>query len=546
MNRPYVIIGDGAAGLSAAWTLAKKGLPSVIAAPMPSERAQSVMAEGGINAALDDMGEGDTAALHGEETYKAGRFLADRKAIEGLTEAAPGIVRELYRLGMSFNLTPEGKIAQRPFGGQTKRRTAFASSSTGKQLMHTLTREVLRWEAEGLIKRMMGWRFLRLVKKGESACGVILYNEEGSELRYVPAAGVIIAAGGMNGLFGNATGSVLNTGAVEASLFADGVPFANGEFIQYHPTTVHLHGKNMLITEAVRGEGGRLYVLKEGKPYYFMEVKYPQLGNLMPRDVVAREEWSWMKEGYQVYLDMSFLGQDVYENKLQSVISDCLRFLVLDPRKEPIPVEPGIHYFMGGLYVDRGHRTKVSHLYAAGESACQYHGANRLGGNSLLGAMYGGRTAAETAALEGAAPEGTCPSEWTTLDFYRPKNAPPMHVGERTQALRKILRSSLGIERNEKDMNEALSALQLLRQETVEGHWDEEAPLDVNALFSARCRLGEALLRSALGRKESRGAHLRSDYPGEREEYRKTTVAVFDGKEIHVSLEDIGNPFRNG
>lgn len=546
MNRPYVIIGDGAAGLSAAWTLARKGLSSLIAAPMPSERAQSVMAEGGINAALDTMGEGDTAALHGEETYKAGRFLADRKAIEGLTEAAPGIVRELYKLGMSFNLTPEGTIAQRPFGGQTKRRTAFASSSTGKELMHTLTREVLRWDGEGLVARMMGWRFFRLVKQGESACGVILYHEDENRLRYIPAAGVIIAAGGMNGLFGNATGSVLNTGAVEASLFQDGVPFANGEFIQYHPTTVRLHGKNMLITEAVRGEGGRLYIRKEGKPYYFMEVKYPTLGNLMPRDVVAREEWSWMKQGYQVYLDMSFLGKDVYENKLQSVISDCLRFLALDPRKEPIPVEPGIHYFMGGLCVDRGHRTKVPHLYAAGESACQYHGANRLGGNSLLGAMYGGRTAAETAALEGEAPEGTCPSGWETPDFYRSKNAHPMHVGERNQALGTILRSSLGIERNEKDMSAALTAIERLREETVEGCWDEEAPLDASALFSARCRLGEALLRSALGRKESRGAHLRSDYPGEREEYRKTTVAVFDGEEIHVSLKDIGNPFQNG
>lgn len=544
MKKSYVIIGDGLAALSAARTLAEKGLSSILAAPMPSERAQSVMAEGGINAALDDMDEGDTPLLHEEDTWKAGRFLADKEAIHGLTEAAPGIVRRLYDEGMSFNLREDGRIAQRPFGGQTRRRTAFASSSTGKQLMYTMTRAVLRWEGEGLVQRMTGWRFLRLVQKDGAAGGVILYNEDENRLQYLPAAGVIIAAGGMNGLFGNATGSVLNTGAVEASLFRDGVPLANGEFIQYHPTTVKLHGKNMLITEAVRGEGGRLYVLKDGSPYYFMEIKYPELGNLMPRDVVAREEWSWMKKGYQVYLDMSFLGRDVYENKLQSVISDCLRFLALDPRKEPIPVEPGIHYFMGGLYVERQHRTKISHLYAAGESACQYHGANRLGGNSLLGAMYGGKVAAETAAADGAAPEMACPAGWDQVDWYYKPGLSPTHEGGLTRKLQQILRTSLGIERNGAEMEQALAELSAFRKNEAEGAWDGEAPLDANVLFPARCLLGEALLRSAIQRRESRGAHLRSDCPGEHEEYRKTTVAWWDGKDIQVTLRPIGESWQ--
>lgn len=540
MKKSYVIIGDGLAALSAARTLAEKGLPSILAAPMPSERAQSVMAEGGINAALDDMDEGDTPRLHEEETWKAGRFLADKEAIHGLAEAAPGIVRRLYDEGTSFNLTPDGRIAQRPFGGQTRRRTAFASSSTGKQIMYTMTRAVLRFEGEGLITRMTGWRFLRLVQKDGRAGGVVLYNEDENRLQYLPAAGVIIAAGGMNGLFGNATGSVLNTGAVEASLFQDGVPLSNGEFIQYHPTTVHLHGKNMLITEAVRGEGGRLYILKDGSPCYFMEIKYPELGNLMPRDVVAREEWSWMKKGYQVYLDMSFLSQDVYENKLQSVISDCLRFMALDPRKAPIPVEPGIHYFMGGLYVDRHHRTKVEHLYAAGESACQYHGANRLGGNSLLGALYGGKVAAETAAGEGEAPSMECPAGFDETGGYRKQCTRSTHIGVLTRRLQEILRASLGIERNGEEMEQALETLAAFRREKVDGAWDEEAPLDSNVLFPARCLLGEALLRSALSRKESRGAHLRSDCPGEHEEYRKTTVASWNGKEVQIALRPIG------
>ena len=493
-----VIIGSGAAGLSAAIRLAEENVPSFIVEEMPPWRAQSNMAEGGINAALDTMGQHDEPALHEEETYKAGRFLACREAVHRLTHSAPQIVNTLFAWGMSLNLSEDGTIQQRPFGGQTKKRTAFASASTGKQLMYTLAARARFFEAGRMIRHITGFRFLKLM----TAKGVLVNELQKNRVSYIPASAVIIASGGLNGLFGNATGSVLNTGNVTASLFADGLPAANMEMIQYHPTTTRLHGKNMLITEAVRGEGGRLYVEQDGKKFYFMEVKYPALGNLMPRDVIAREEWQWIKQGIQPYLDMRDIPSEVSIHKLAGVLEACHDFLALDPLKEPIPVSPGIHYFMGGLYVDVNHRTPIANLYAAGEAACQYHGANRLGGNSLLGAMY---PAAR-------------------------------------KALNRILQKSLGIERDEKGLLLGLSEVQELRA-AAGGLYDESAAIDENDAFPKSLLLAEAILKSALNRKESRGAHTRSDYPDEQESYRKTTVAVYKNGGIHISLAAIeGDP----
>ena len=361
-----IIIGAGAAGLSAALELARNGIKSIVVADMPSERSQSVMAEGGINAAFPSGS--DSPDLHAEETIRAGRYLADSAAVRDLTKNAPAVIRELFETGMSFSLNDDGKPDVRAFGGQSVKRTYYAASNTGRQLMQTLSGQVRRYEVGGMISRLTGWLFLRLLWKDELVCGCVLVHANTGEQTSL-CGKVIIASGGLNGMFGNATGSVRNTGAVTASLFADGVAFANGEFIQYHPTTVRLHGKNMLITEAVRGEGGRLFTLRDGRPYYFMEEKYPELGNLMPRDVISREEWMLIRQGQQIWLDMRHLDKTVQMTKLRGVVEDCCSFLSLDPTKAPIPVVPGIHYFMGGIRVDRQHRTDHKGLYAAGECA---------------------------------------------------------------------------------------------------------------------------------------------------------------------------------
>ena len=294
-----------------------------------------------------------------------------------------------------------------------------------------------------------------------------------------------------------------------------------------------MHGKHLLITKAVRGESGRLFALQDGKPFYFMEEKYPELGNLMPRDVIAREEWMLLQQGKQIWLDMRHLDKNIQQTKLRGVLNDCSQFLSLDPTKKPIPVVPGIHYFMGGIWVDRQHRTTMRGLYASGECACQYHGANRLGGNSLLGAIYGGTIAAQSA----------------MADSFKIPQVEDTHISKSVHAgkdgcyvdgilnLRLVLQHSLGIVREERTLQAALAELQNLQEQMT---YDASASVYENQMLQNCNLLGQALLMSADARKESRGAHNRSDFPEENSDYQKQTVARFDGKVINITLESAG------
>ncbi len=519
-----IIIGSGLAGLSAALHLAEHNITSLMVSPMMSERSQSVMAEGGINGALNTMGQDDSPAVHAADTYKAGRFLSDENAIRDMTEAAPALLRKLHAAGLCFDLNAEGDIALRPFGGQSKKRTAHAASNTGKQLMHTLISMVRKYEESGMVQRLTGWEFVRILKQNGHTTGCCLKNCSTGSMATYPAQAVIIASGGLNGLFGNATGSVMNRGDVTASLFADGVELANAEMVQYHPTTVRLHAKNMLITEAVRGEGGRLFAVKqpEDEPYYFMEDRFPEQKNLAPRDVISREEWKLQQEGYSIYLDMRHMDPELIARKLPGVAKDCREYLGIDVTKEPIPIEPGIHYFMGGIRVDRAHHTSLSGLYAAGECCCQYHGANRLGGNSLLGALYGGKRAADSVAQDLAAgllpvPEKTEPADAEDITDITLSKAD-------TTALQSVMRRTMGIARTADTLETGYAELEKLYESC-------KAPL---------CLLGMALVQSAMERKECRGAQYRLDYPGEQDEFHKTTVASYGNGTIHISFAEIG------
>lgn len=540
MENKIIIIGAGAAGLSAALELARNDIPSRIVSDMPSERAQSVMAEGGINAAVHE--ETDSPELHAKETFYAGRNIADEDAVSKMTEAAPDIIKNLFMNGMAFTLNEEKEPDVRAFGGQSVKRTFYAASNTGKQLMYTLTDQARRFEADGMIERMTGWLFLRLLSQNNAAYGCELIHSITQEKKVIYGK-IIIASGGLGGMFGNATGSVRNTGAVSANLFTSGVRFANGEFIQYHPTTVKLHRKNMLITEAVRGEGGRLYILQEGKPYYFMEEKYSERGNLMPRDVIAREEWAWIQKGYQIYLTMQHLDKKAQKEKLKGVIEDCMEFLGINPIKEPIPVEPGIHYFMGGIWVDAEHRTSMKNLYAAGECACQYHGANRLGGNSLLGALYGGKIAAKSAIRDSKITEISKSPELSECLELQKKNIAGSYVDNR-QHLHTILQQGLGIIRDEKTLQDALEKIDQLIAKIRETY-DETATEFENQSLADCCILAKAMLLCAKERKESRGAHTRSDYPKEDAAYEKQTIAEFINAEIHIRFQKAGKQYEN-
>ena len=552
------IIGAGLAGLSASLTLAKENISVNLISAQPSERAQSVLAEGGINAALDVMGEHDSVGEHFSDTMRGGCDLADPAAVRGLTEAAPGIVRELAAYGVPFSMQGD-RIIQRNFGGQKKKRTAFAKSSTGKALMTAMIDAVRKYEGT-LVTRYTHHVIEDLVLAAPSnteTSGAV--TEQDLPARPDQAAGklaavlvrdvftgellsfdapVILAFGGPGGLFyGHTTGTTANDAEGLGLIFARGVELANLEFIQYHPTTFAVAGKRLLVSEAARGEGGRLFADRKGSRWYFMEEKYPELGNLMPRDVVSREMEAVSREDgvTGIYLDLTVLSKEVWKKKLPDLREEIIHYLGIDPAKEPVPVSPGIHYFMGGIRVDRSHKTSMEDLYAAGECACQYHGANRLGANSMLGALYGGKVAAETVLMEmrvkaasgvdRAADDGGNTAEVPRKYVDAEPDVCRLYFTEKVTA---ILAEGLGIRRNEKDMREALVKLGSLRGEAR------------NAAEERRILLAEAVVMSALARKESRGAHTRTDYPDRSDaDFRKTTVADYGNGTIRIRFKEI-------
>lgn len=538
------IIGAGLAGLAAALTISEAGLSSRLISVQTSERAQSNLAEGGINASMDVMGEDDHVFEHFEDTIRGGCDLADPNMAAGLCLAAPGIIRELIGYGVPFQ-RENGKLVQRSFGGQKKKRTTYVKSSTGKMITAAMIDAVRRYECEGLVERLPHHELRQLLIREGSCEGVLVHdNYRGEDLCLTGS--VILAVGGMNGMFtGQTTGSTANTGNAAAVLFSQGVEMANLEMIQYHPTTVQIAGKRMLISEAARGEGGRLFyygdppdLTAEEKPkVWFMEDKYGERGNLMPRDVVSREMAAC---GRAVYLDLTGLPNAVWERKLSDLREEIIHYMAIDPRKEPVPVSPGIHFFMGGILIDESHMTNVPGLYAAGECACGYHGANRLGGNSLLAAIYGGKTAACTAAADWNKETGgksACRDEAVLRDQRRVLC--PDGIGDRSSAdcddhVSRILLKSLPILRNGKDLSEGLAEVRNLKKKLKEENKDY-----VNSLSYCRILLAEAILMSAAARRESRGAHYVREYPERSDKFRRTTVARYSRDSVETEFREI-------
>ena len=535
-----VIIGSGIAGLSCAISLAEKGIKSVIASPFPPERSQSVMAAGGINAVEFTDGP-DSVEMHIQDTLEGGRNIAGKNAVSSLCKAAPGIVEQLERRGTVFTRDADGSISRRAFGGQSYPRTCYCGASTGKQIVTALVMECRKYEALGLIERRTWTDFHSALIRDGVCCGALLFNESKFELYPEYADALVIAAGGQNALFGKTTGSTACDGYTAGKLFMQGAELKNLEFIQYHPTTMETPQKRMLISEAARGEGGRLFYEDNGRRVYFLEDKYGEKGNLMPRDIVSREIES---AGRQVYLDVSFLGSDIIMDRIPEIYELCMKYRGIDITREPVPVSPSVHFFMGGLAVDLHHETSIRNLYAAGECASIYHGANRIGGNSLLAAIYGGQKAAES--VSGRDSTGTHHS----FDSYVQDETAKLMSGLGSESRFPVmyirdmaaqnLKEDLGIVRDEKRLRKGIEDVDFYLDIADKINYDSSVMPYFNYSLTGILTLARAVLVSADARHESRGAHFRSDYPEENSELQAASVISYDSGAYRVRYDREG------
>ncbi len=426
MSEPRIIIvGGGLAGLMAAVRAAEMGMGVDLFSIVPVKRSHSVCAQGGINGAFNTKGEGDSPDIHFDDTIYGGDFLADQAPVKAMCYAAPGIINLLDRMGVMFNRTAEGLLDFRRFGGTKHHRTAYAGATTGQQLLYALDEQVRRHEVAGLVRKYEYWEFLGLVRDADGNCrGIVGLDWYSAKIEAFPAAAVMLATGGPGIVFGRSTNSVINTGTAASVAYQEGAWYANGEFIQVHPTAIPGADKLRLMSESARGEGGRMWVprtqgdkrdprsIPQNERWYFLEEKYPSLGNLVPRDIATREIFQVCLSGYgidgkrQVYLDLTHIPRKELDVKLGGILEIYEKFVGDDPREVPMKVFPGMHYSMGGLWVDfakdeksgmidetsvRNQATNVPGLYAGGEVDFSIHGANRLGANSLVSCLYAGR-----------------------------------------------------------------------------------------------------------------------------------------------------------
>ncbi len=561
-----IIVGGGLAGLSAAQKVCEAGGTVSLFSIVPVKRSHSVCAQGGINGAVNTKGQGDSPELHFKDTIKGGDFLANQKLPKLMCDAAPKIIYLFDRMGVTFNRTTEGLLDFRRFGGTLHHRTAFAGASTGQQLLYALDEQVRRYEAEGKVEKFEGWEYLRQILDEDGVCrGIVATYMPTMELRAFKADAVCIATGGPGLLFGKSTNSSINTGGAAAATYAFGACYANGEFIQIHPTAIPGSDKLRLISESVRGEGGRVWVYKDGKPWYFLEEKYPRYGNLVPRDVASREIHDVVyNKGLgidgkpQVYLDVTHLPKDYLDTKLKAVLEIYEKFAGFDPRKVPMKVFPGVHYSMGGLWIDDNHMTNTPGLFAAGEVDYHYHGANRLGANSLVSCIFGGYYAAERM-MEFLANQkksgdkvaetvftGAVKSEHD--EFERIKG-----MGGKENCFRMLdelgdlMTENVTIVRYNNKLKETDVKLQELsdRWKNV-GISDKSANMNREILFTRQFKymlsLARVIALGALKRDESRGSHYKPEFPDRNDDkFLKTTKAKFTGlTEVpEITYEDV-------
>ena len=579
MTQPKIIVvGGGLAGLMATIRVAESGIPVDLFSIVPVKRSHSVCAQGGINAAKNLKGEGDSTWKHFDDTIYGGDFLANQPLVKGMCEAAPAIIDLLDRMGVMFNRTPEGLLDFRRFGGTLYNRTAFAGATTGQQLLYALDEQVRRFESEDKVKKFEGWTFLSVVLDDGGVCrGICGMDLRTMEIRTFPCDAAIFCTGGIGVVFGRSTNSVVCTGSAQSALFQQGVYYANGEFIQVHPTAIPGEDKCRLMSESARGEGGRVWVPKragdkragkdipENERFYFLEDWYPKYGNLVPRDVATRAIHKIvfeMKMGLvgepAVYLDVTHIPRETLDRKLEGILEIYEKFVGVDPREEPMKVFPAMHYTMGGLWVDNQNQaTNVPGIYAAGECEYQYHGANRLGANSLVSCIYGGMLAGPAAVRYARGLESGCenvPGAIFERERVRQQDITDallnQHKGTENpitiwREMGDIMTENVTVIRYNANLQKTLVKLDELSERFTRINLQDRTQWANQTLNFVR-ELGNMLILArvitmgALARNETRGAHYKPDFP-ERDDanWLKTTKASYNDGNIQLEYEPV-------
>ena len=606
-----IVVGGGLGGLWATMRIAEAGNKVDLFSLFPVKRSHSACAQGGINACMDTKGQHDSIWQHTVDTIKGGAYLGHQPPIKSMCEDAPGLMRTYDRMGVTWSRTPEGVMDLRLFGGVKNKRTCFAGATTGQQLLYACDEQVRAHEARGLVEKFEWWEFLSIVKDASGRCrGIVAMDLRSMETRVFRADAVVLATGGLGLVFGKSTNSTNSTGAAASRVYQKGAKFVNGEFIQFHPTGMPGDDKNRLMSEAARGEGGRVWVpRKKGDPrppetipeedrWHFLEEWYPAYGNTVPRDVAARAiykvvyEQGMGLENDLVYLDLSHKDPEFLRRRLGGILEIYEKFAGGDPTKIPMKIYPAVHYSMGGLWVDweldtatgamkqpspRNHQCSIPGLFACGECDGAYHGANRLGANSLLSASYSGRVCGESVAayIKGLAdscedvPEGPFSDEKKRQDDLN-RQLLANRDGENPFLLHKqmgdLMREKVGIVRTNKGLDEALEGLKEIKERARNISLDDSGSWSNQPLAHARgvqdmIVLAEVIAKSARMRDECRGSHWKPEFvldipegkfPGdpEFEEYRakwkrnneewlKTTVAEHQPDGPRISYEPV-------
>lgn len=557
----FIVVGGGLAGLAAAMKLAEHGADVDVFSMVPVRRSHSVCAQGGINAAVNTKGEGDSAWLHFVDTAKGGAFLNNQPPIKSMTDDGPAVVNLLDRMGVMFNRTSEGLLDFRRFGGTLHHRTAFAGATTGQQLLYALDEGVRRFEAEGRVRKFEHHEFLGALLDDEGRCrGIVAQDLWTMQIASYPAAAVVLATGGPGLVYGRTTNSAINTGLAAAAVYVQGARYANGEFIQVHPTAIPGEDKHRLMSESARGEGGRVWVPRKGSDtrepkdipeaerLYFLEEKYPQYGNLVPRDIASREIFAIYRQGLgiggqpMVYLDLTHKDPDWLTGKLGGILEIYEKFQGVDPRHVPMKIFPAVHYSMGGLWVDfardaktggiergnpRNQMTNIPGLYAAGEVDFQYHGANRLGANSLLSCIWTGLQTGEAMLSYGKNTAGVGEAPATLLESGRKQqqaayDALLARTGQENPyrvhlELGENMNKYCTIVRDNADLRLMLGKLDELEARTravsaLETGTNVNMTVPYIRQLEGMLTLARVILKGALLRDESRGSHFKEAF----------------------------------